>query len=657
MSMKRAFQHPALPALLLFLLAAGLALRNIIGLLPEGAAFSTILFPDHTQTAEMLLHYTILPRITVGLMAGAGLGLAGAILQIILRNPLAEPATLGISAGAHLMMALAMVLVPASLAGGREWAAFAGAGLALTAIIALSSRKGLSPVTVTLSGMIVSLYCGAASAVLTPFNHDFLISLFLWGAGYLDQQDWSGAIFLAPRLAVLALIALMLVRPLTLLGLDDAVSRSLGLPLIAYRMLALVTAAALTAVVTTSVGIISFVGLASPALAAATGARRIGARLMWSAVMGALLLSATDQIVLSLPVTYRLFPSGAVTALLGAPMLFLLIGRLKLVVKPGALSGAASRRLRNPWMVIGFLVLFIALAAQIALLLGNSSDGWRFDGMGALFAWRWPRALAAFSGGAMLALTGAVLQRMTGNPLASPEVLGVSSSAMLGIILLLLTASAPTRGDQVLAGAAGACLALILMLALSRRPGFAGERLLLIGIALSSVSGFVMAVLMTAQDPRLSQLLAWLSGSTYAVRPEEAGFAALMLLLAMALIPVIRRWLELLALGGDVAAAAGVPIMRSRIVLYTLCALLTAGSTILIGPLSFAGLMGPHLARLTGFQRAGTQMLASALIGGLVLLLADWVGRNVIFPFQIPAGLLATLVGGPFLLFLIGRRA
>jgi len=657
MSVKSGFQHPALPALLLALLAAGLVLRNITGLLPEGSPIGSILFPDPDQTAEMLLHYTMLPRIAVGLMAGAGLGLAGAILQVILRNPLAEPATLGISAGAHLLMALVTIFAPAALMAGREWAAFAGAGLALTAILALSWSKGLSPVTVTLSGMIVSLYCGAASAVLTLFNHDFLVSLFLWGAGYLDQQDWSGALFLAPRLAGLSLLVMLLLRPLMLLSLDDDIGRSLGLPLTAFRMLALVTAAALTAVVTVSVGIISFVGLAAPALARAAGARRIGARLMWSAAMGALLLSATDQIVLALPVTYRLFPSGAVTALLGAPLLFLLIGRLKLVAAPRALSGAASARLRSPWGVIAFLVMLIALAALIALMLGKGSDGWGFDGMDELFPWRWPRALAAFSGGAMLALAGAILQRMTGNPLASPEVLGVSSSAMLGVIILLLTATAPTRGGQVLAGTAGAALTLILMLALSRRPGFAGERLLLIGIALGSVSGFVMAVLMTAQDPRLSQLLAWLSGSTYAVRPEEALFATLMLVLATSLIPVIRRWLELLPLGPEVATAAGVPMIRSRGVLYTLCAFLTAGSTILIGPLSFAGLMGPHLARLAGVQRAGTQLLASALVGGLVLLLADWIGRNIIFPFQIPAGLLATLVGGPFLLFLIGRRA
>ncbi|MBM7331692.1 iron chelate uptake ABC transporter family permease subunit, partial [Agrobacterium sp. S2] len=115
--------------------------------------------------------------------------------------------------------------------------------------------------------------------------------------------------------------------------------------------------------------------------------------------------------------------------------------------------------------------------------------------------------------------------------------------------------------------------------------------------------------------------------------------------------------LELLPLGHEIAKASGVPMTLSRNVLFFLCALLTASATILIGPLSFSGLMGPHLARLAGFHRAGLQLAASALVGGLVLLIADWLGRNIIFPFQIPAGLLATLVGGPFLLVLIGKRS
>lgn len=656
--MKRTANISAIVVTSLAIVCASLTGFNLFLRMPDGTPLAALFFPDPDMTAQVLLHNTLLPRIVVALMTGATLGLVGAILQNILRNPLAEPATLGISAGSYLLLAIATLWFPQWM-GAREWIAFAGAALSLLAILALSWRKGLSPVTVTLAGMIVSLYCGAASAVLVLFNHDFLVSIFLWGAGYLDQQDWSAVAFLAPRLAVLVLAVALLLRPLTIMTLEDANAKSLGLSLATYRLLTLVVAAALTAVVTASVGIISFIGLAAPALARACGARRMAAQLGYSAALGALLLTLTDQIVLFFPVTYRLFPTAAVTALLGAPLMFALIRRLKMPAPPQPGAQPAAARLASPIPALLGLIAILCVAAGVALAVGKNTEGWFLSGLYDLhgLGWRWPRALAAFSGGAMLALAGAILQRVTGNPMASPEVLGVSSGAMLGVILVLLTLAAPTRGAQILAGAAGSLTVLLLMLTLSRKPGFSGDRLLLIGIALSSVSGFVMAVLMTSQDPRLGQLLAWLSGSTYAVAPGEAIMAAVLLSFGLALTPFIRRWLEVLPLGEDIARNTGVSVVASRNGLYSLSAILTASATILVGPLSFAGLMGPHLARLAGFQRAGTQFPAAALIGGLILLTADWLGRNLIFPFQIPAGLLATVVGGPFLLVLIGRRA
>jgi len=219
-----------------------------------------------------------------------------------------------------------------------------------------------------------------------------------------------------------------------------------------------------------------------------------------------------------------------------------------------------------------------------------------------------------------------------------------------------LSTAAASRGLQISAGAASAGITLAFIMALASRRGFQGDRLLLIGVTLSSISGFVMAVLMAAQDPRLEQLLAWMSGSTYAVQGREAVVAVVILCIGLAFGSFVRRWLEILPLGEPVALAQGVSLRSATAMLLVFSAVLTAAATTLVGPLSFAGLMGPHLARLVGFQRPAAHMAASALIGGAILLGAEWLGRNIIFPFQIPAGLLATVVGGPFLLLLIGRR-
>ncbi|PWE52470.1 Fe(3+)-hydroxamate ABC transporter permease FhuB [Metarhizobium album] len=651
--------HPAAVLGMMAITAAVVCLQNIHGVLPPGAGMSTILFPNPSSTAELLLHYTVLPRIVMALMAGGALGLSGALLQRILRNPLAEPATLGVSAGAYLTLAIAGVFAPFTLLVAQTWIAIAGAALALLAVLGLSWRSGLSPETVTLSGLIVSLYCGAASAVLTLFNHELLLGLFIWGAGYLDQQDWTGVLFLAPRLTCLAIAVALILRPLTILSLDDRSARSLGLSTTIFRIIALVLATALTGLVTAQVGIISFIGLAAPAIAGGLGMRRIGGAIVWSSLIGALLLLLTDQIVLSFPVTYRLFPVGTITGLLAAPLLIVMIRRLRPTNVPEQRARQGVAQEWRPILLMAALILVSLPLFWFVVAFGRGLGGWELssgDTLLNLSIWRLPRAVCAFAGGAMLALAGAILQRMTSNPLASPEIMGVSSGALVGTILFIMTDALPTRWGQIGAGAAGAFIVLVVMLILSRRPAYGGNRLLLLGVSLSSISSFIIALLMTSQDPRLGQVLSWLSGSTYAVTPSDAISSAAVLFFGFLTIPLIARWLELLSLGESAASSLGIPLIGSRSILFSIAAVMTAVATTLVGPLSFSGLMGPHLARLAGFRRAASHLFSSALMGGLILLTADWVGRNLIFPYQIPAGLLATLIGGPFLLFLIGKK-
>lgn len=653
-------RSPAWPILALFVLAGALSWLVLDRQLPAGLWWRALFHPEPGRMDELMAHYALFPRFAVALLVGGALGLAGAILQQVLRNPLAEPATLGISAGAHLSLAVATLWFPGILALGRDWVALGGAGLAAAALLALSWRKGLSPVTVVLAGLVLSLYAGSLSGVMVLFNHDLLIGLFLWGAGYLDQQDWSAVVFLVPRLAVLALAAALALRPLVLLGLGEEGARGLGLSVVGARVAGLLIAVALTALTVASVGVISFVGLAAPAIVGMAGARRLGQRMLWSGLCGAALLWATDSLVLLAPVTYREFPTGAVTAVLGVPMLLWLLPRLRSTAPPVLTAAPASRRTARPGAILLALALSLPLALWIVVAFGPGPQGWEWSvgaDLTALEPWRLPRALAALSGGAMLALAGAILQRTIGNPLAAPEILGVSSGAILGVIALMFsTAAAPDRGAQILAGGVGAALVLAVMLALGRKDGFSPDRLLLAGIATSSVSGVVVAVLMASQDPRLQTLMTWLSGSTYAVGWTDGLVALILSLLAVAAIPALARWLDLLPLGGGVAAALGVGPALSRSVLFSVSALLTAAATLIVGPMSFVGLMGPHLARMLGLRRAAGHLAGSAALGGLVMLAADWLGRGVIFPYQIPAGLLASVIGGPFLLLLLGRR-
>lgn len=655
--------HPALLVGLLFAAAAYLAWRDLGRHLP-GLGLSLLLSkPDVADASHMLVYYTMLPRMAVALIGGAALALAGAICQQVLRNPLAEPTTLGVSAGAHLALSASMLFAPALLSFGREWVALAGAGLAMLFVFGLAWSRALSPLSLVLAGLVVSVYCGAVGAMLVLFNHEYLIGLFIWGAGFLSQQDWNVAVFLGVRLVGAALLVALVARPLTLLGLDDEVARNLGLGLTKARLFALVLAVGLSASVVSAVGVLGFVGLAGPALAGLMGARRFRDRLIWAPLCGAGVLWLTDELVLLIPSGYREIPTGTVTALLGAPIMLFLLPRLRtgMSFRSAAEStlGAAAR-VRRPGRLLAIVLVATLGAAWLALALGQGAGGWHWSGLGGIadmFPWRGPRLGAAIAAGIMLAVSGVLAQRLTGNPMAAPEVLGISSGAALGVILLLfLVPTAPERLTQIAAGAGGALAVTAVILLLGRRAAFSPDRLLLAGVATSAVFGAVVALAMVTGDPRMGLLLTWMAGSTYQV---SGGQALLLLAVAgvlLAVTPLCARWLDILPLGAEAARELGVALGRSRLAIMVLIALMTAAATLLVGPLSFVGLMAPHIARMMGLQRALHHILGAAAIGALIMAVADWAGRTVAFPFQVPAGLIATVIGGPYLMWLLNRR-
>ena len=636
----------------LLLLAGLLAAWDLAGRLPPGLWWPALTRPDPASMVQVAAAYAVLPRLATALLAGAALGLSGALLQRALRNPLASPGTLGISAGAQLALAAASLYAPGLLvAAGRDAVAFLGGAGALALALAVTWRGGLSPVAVALAGLAVGLYAGAVGTVLALLHARQLAGIFVWGAGSLTQLGWAVPGGLALRLALAAPAAWLLARPLRLLELPDDAARGLGVPVPFVRLAALAVAAALAGSVVGLVGVIGFVGLAAPTLVRLAGAGRRDA--LWAPVMGAALLAITDQLIqrASGPAA-TLIPTGAVTALLGAPLLLWLLAR----VPPGRAAPAAdagpTRRARRavPVLLCGAAALLGLIG--LALVLGNSPGGWGWGT--AMLPLRAPRVAAAATAGAMLAVAGVALQRTLGNPLASPEVSGLSTGTVLGSVAALWLGADGTAA-RLLAGAAGAAGVLAVLFAYAR-GGAAPERMPLAGIALGAAFEGVLALALAGGDPRAETVLAWLSGSTYAVDAGLAWAAAGTALGLLLLAAAGARWLDVLALGDGVAAALGVHPGRARTALLLVVAGLTGAATLLVGPFSFVGLMAPHLARLLGLPRAGAGMAGAALCGASVSVAADWLGRTVLFPSEIPAGLVAAVLGGPALLWGLARR-
>jgi len=646
----------------------GPALIVLLLLCVGGAASWLLVAPALSATAQpnydvtrMVLYYSTLPRLATALIAGASLALSGALFQQVLRNPLADPTTLGVSAGANLALVVVSLFLPGLLGASRDLVALLGSASAAAIVISLGARRSFSPYSLVLSGLVLSLWCGGLSAILTYLNQRYLASLFIWGAGSLAQQSWIIPVSLLWKLAIVAILCTLVIRPLSLLDLGENSSTALGLRLVRLRFVVIAGAVALAAFVTSAVGVIGFIGLVAPTVARLAGARRPAQLIFWSPLIGAGLLFVADSVLqLAAGELGDFLPTGAVTAIFGSPLLLALLPRLKIRHR---IQQSPVRQPSRRWT--GTRPVLIAAAGVLALvslsiLLGRGIDaGWTllsgefsYD----ILAIRVPKILAALASGAMLAVAGSILQRLTGNEMASPEVLGISAGATFGVAIALF-AVAPGLLGQFSFAIIGSATVLAVIFLGSWRSSFAPERILLTGISLSAMVDAVVGVLSASGDPRAALLMRWMSGSTYLVDTTtatvELGAAAVLITMAFA----ARRWLDILPLGPSPSASVGLPVAKSRLVLFGLAGLMTAAATLTVGPLSFVGLMGPHLAREAGMTRALPQMVGAALIGGGLMVAADFVGRTIVSPYQIPAGLVSALIGAPFLMIMMRKKA
>ena len=267
---------------------------------------------------------------------------------------------------------------------------------------------------------------------------------------------------------------------------------------------------------------------------------------------------------------------------------------------------------------------------------------------------RLPRAVAAFASGALLALSGALMQVLLRNPLADPYVLGVSGGAAVGALSALLVGLSPWIVDA--SAFAGALAAMLLVFGLSRGDGsWTQSRLLLTGVIVASGCGAVVVfMLVMTTDTRVQSMLFWLTGDVSGASRPWPALAVLALGLA-AILPFARD-LNVLSRGELSARALGVRTRGLRAMVYVLASLLTAVAVTLVGLVGFVGLIVPHLVRLAMGNDQRILLPAAALAGGTLLVLADTAARTVVAPIQLPVGVLTAMIGVPVFLFLLVRH-
>nr|WP_245198274.1 Fe(3+)-hydroxamate ABC transporter permease FhuB [Jiella mangrovi] len=617
--------------------------------------------PPNDVFAAVMFHYATLPRIIVALVAGASLGLAGAVMQSVLRNPLASPTTLGVASGAQFALALAALAGPAAAFLPREAWSFLGALAAAGLVYVVGKRHQFDPARLALGGMAISLFLSAAAAALVLFNEQRLAFLFLWGSGHLAQSDWTSATVIASILAAALAAMLMSSRAIGLLAVGDQIAGSVGLRAETARILILLVAVALTACVVSRIGVVGFVGLAIPAIVRLCRPRSVVATLLASAGLGALALFTADALAQLLStMSGRLVPAGALTALFGAPVLFLLLARTSLASRPNPATRSFAGTFADAGksLPVG-LAAALVLVAAAALFVGRTGAGWEIldpAADGALFLARLPRVLGALLAGGAIALSGLLVQKIVGNELASPELLGISNGAAAAIVFAALAFGVLSRGALLLCGFAGASLATLLVLWFARRHRDQIAAVLLAGIALGVFLDSIVRIALANASMQATALLTWMSGSTVLVSLPETLALGLLLAVAVAIVLGFCRALTLLDLGAELSRALGLRGRVAQTLGLVLAALLASAATMVIGPLSFVGLIAPHLARLVRARRLVEQTLATVLIGAIVMTLSDWIGRVGLTPWQVPGGLVAGLLGSLGFILLIGRK-
>lgn len=640
----------------------------------------------HGSTASTLdiLTGSRIPRLAAGIAVGFALGVAGALLQSLARNALASPDTLAVTGGAYFAVVVVAALGLAVPLWASGLTAFVGGLAAAALVLALAGGAGTSTTRLILAGSAVALALQAGTSTLLILFEEETTSLFAWGSGSLSQLGLQAFTQAAPIVVVATACGLLLARRLDLLAMGDDAASVLGVPVRSTRAVATVLAVVLTAAAVTLAGPIGFVGLFSPVIARLLGryvpaVHRHAVLLPTAGLLGAVVVVLADALVRAAVGADEAIsiPTGITTTLAGAVVMVLLARSSRDAGPSRRPPGAAvTARSRVRFIVVLLLATALTLTATVVGLLA----GLRWLLLGDVTAWlggeglplvqfaldeRAPRVAAAVLAGGALALSGAIVQATCRNPLAEPGLLGITGGAGLGAVLVVTglasgfssgASAAVGNSTMLLAATAGALLAFGLVYGLAWRGGLDADRLVLIGIGVwygtTALSTFLLVRSNPFDTPRI---YTWLSGSTYGRSWEQVVPVAIALAVALPLALVVRRELDLLALDDDTPRVVGVPLERVRLVVLLLAAVLTAMAVAAVGVVGFVGLVAPHIARALVGGRSGRVIPVAVLVGALLLVVADTLGRTVIAPAQVPAGLVVALIGAPYFVFLLAR--
>ncbi|WP_018751141.1 FecCD family ABC transporter permease [Paenibacillus sanguinis] len=332
------------------------------------------------------------------------------------------------------------------------------------------------------------------------------------------------------------------------------------------------------------------------------------------------------------------------------------------------ISVAVRIRVRNTSVIL-LLAIIAAVLAVVNIGIGavpiSVVDIWQaLAGQGdpdlthIIIHYRMPRILLALLVGSALAVSGLIAQTILLNPLAAPDTLGISSGAAIGAVLLMVSLQPELQsyGLSSIAAFAGGALGAMLVYALAYRNGLNPVRLGLVGVAVSACGSTLVQLLVIHSSMNTNTVLLWLNGSLWGQTWAQVSQLGPIVLLLIPVAWALGTHLDILHLGDISSKGLGMRVELVRFFYLFLAVLLTSSSIAVVGMIGFVGLVSPHMARR--MVRGGHRIYipVAALIGSIMLLLADTLGRSVAPPIEFPAGLITALIGAPYFLYLLRRE-
>ncbi|RIW38907.1 iron ABC transporter permease [Bacillus salacetis] len=275
-------------------------------------------------------------------------------------------------------------------------------------------------------------------------------------------------------------------------------------------------------------------------------------------------------------------------------------------------------------------------------------------------SFRLPRIIVALLAGMCLAVSGALLQGMVRNPLASPDIIGITGGAGAAVVGFLAIFSDENNALTVsiqwlpLAAFIGAAVVAFLVYFLAWKNGVSPVRLVLIGIGISALMQSIITMLMILGPIfRASQANIWITGTVNASNWKDVYILLPWTMILIVIAFVLSRNVNIQELGEEIATGVGSHIQRQRMILLTLATALVGGAVAFAGGIGFVGLMAPHMARRLVGSSFGALLPVAALLGGTLVMIADLVGRTLFLPLEVPAGVFTAAIGAPYFIYLL----